>query len=140
MNLGDVEKLLSVNDVAALFEIEPRVVRRCARKGLIPGQYKILGKLGFDPDKLADWTPPEVGVFGARTPKRDDGRQRYHIFLTAEEEAKLSPHYELVDPRVAAKARRAARKAAKAEAGEGQKAGAPPSVAEAEDPFADFGL
>ncbi len=139
MDLSQLENLLTVKDVAEMFEVEPRIVRREARKKNIPGAYDVLGRYGFDPEKVTEWEPPEPGErrVGAR---RDDGRQRYRIYLNQEEFTKLqSQGFEMVDPREAAKARRAARKAKKASAAE---AGESEAVAAGdvsdEDPFADF--
>ena len=133
MDLSQVEQLLTVKQVAEKFGVEPRVVRRAVRKGTINGVVSILGRTGFVPEAVADWTPPEPGVFGARGPAREDGRRRYTAFLTEEEHTLLSATYEIVDPRIAAKARRAARKAAKLAAGEGE------TSAEVDaNPFADF--
>jgi len=130
IDFSKLEKLITVQDVAEMFEVRPGIVRREARKGNVPGAIKVLGKTGFDPDLVQTWTPPEGGE---RVSKREDGRRRYRIFLSEEELATLSPTYEIVDPRVAAKARRAAKKA-KAEAG-GE---VPAAAADAPDPFEDF--
>jgi len=136
--MANLSALLSVKQVAELFEVEPRVVRKEARKGKIPGQVQVLGKYyGFDPELVTNWKPPEAGTFGPRT-KRDDGRSWYRIALSPEEFTTLNAQYEVVDPRIAAKARRAARKAAKTEAGEGQDI-AQEATPEEGDPFADFG-
>lgn len=137
MEYAELEQLLTITEVAELFGTEPRIVRREARKDTIPGTIKVLGKFGFDPDKVKDWVPPEPGTrtVGA---KREDGRRRYRVYLSEEEATKLKAEgYELVDPREAAKQRRVARKAAKAAKVEGT------SETAAEtgegDPFADFG-
>jgi len=136
MSVEQLQALLTVKQVAEQFGVPARVVRKAAKAGEIPGHIEVLGKDGFDPDKVMSWTPPEPGtrVVGA---KRDDGRQCYHGYFNEEEVATLlAQGYEIIDPRVAAKERRAARKAAKAE-------GTPEDVgAEAEgddNPFADFG-
>lgn len=136
--MAEMSALLSVKQVADLFEVPARIVRKEARKGKIPGQVQVLGKYyGFDPELVTNWTPPVAGTFGPRT-KRDDGRSWYRIALSPEEFTTLDATYEIVDPRVAAKARRVARKAAKAEAGEGADV-AQEATAEEGDPFADFG-
>ena len=80
-------------------------------------------------------------MVGAR---REDGRQRFRIYLNQEEyEALKSQGFEIVDPREAAKKRRAERKAKKAASGEaGVSEEAPQAevtLDEADDPFADFG-
>lgn len=136
--MAAAETLLTVKQVAEMFEVEPRIVRREAKKDNIPGTYKLLGKVGFDPELVTDWSPPEVGVFGARGPKREDGRQRYTIYLNKEEKAKLSEHYEVSDPREAAKARRAARKVAKAGVTSSGDIAEPSE--DADNPFAEFNL
>ena len=131
IDFTQLEKLITVKDVAELFEVEPRIVRRESRKGAIPGQIKVLGKMGFDPDVVTSWVPPEGGE---RISKREDGRRRYRIFLSEEEYALLSATYEVVDPRVAAKARRAERKAKAAAGGAATAA----EVTDEEDPFGGF--
>lgn len=115
MSIADLKALLTVAQVADMFEVASRVVRKAAKAGTIPGAVEVLGKVGFDPDLVANWTPPEPGtrVVGA---KREDGRWRYRIYLSPEEAAKLlAEGYDVSDPRVAAKARRKAKAAAKAE-------------------------
>lgn len=136
IDYSELEKLVTVKDVAEMFEIPDRIVRREVRKEPcpIPGAHKILGKWGFDPDLIGDWTPPDVGE-GAAVTRREDGRRRYRIFLSESEHAILVGDYEIIDPRVAAKARRAAKKA--------KAAGEPPAEGAAEaatekDPFEDF--
>lgn len=136
--MAELSALLSVKQVAELKDVPARIVRKEARKGKIPGQVQVLGKYyGFDPELVESWTPPEAGTFGPRT-KREDGRSWYRIALSPEEFATLDASYEIVDPRVAAKARRAARKAARAEAGEGTDVAQEEGESEG-DPFADFG-
>lgn len=135
MDMEKLGSLLTVQQVAEMYEVPVRVVRKAAKNGTIPGSLKVLGKQGFDPDLVTEWTPPEAGtrVVGTR---REDGRQRYRIYLSPEEAAKLvAEGYELSDPREAAKARRAARKVAKAEG----KAASQVEPETTEDPFADFG-
>lgn len=142
MNMVDLEKLISVAEVAEHFGVRPGIVRRAAKKEEIPGAIKVVGKYGFDPVEMLKWVPPEPGTrrVGA---KRADGRQRYNIWLTLEEEAGLAPKYEIVDPRERAKARRAAKKAAAAEGGATAEstdvADADVKVPEGGDPFATFG-
>lgn len=140
MDVQKLEALLSVQQVADMFEVPARVVRKSAKNGTLPGTVKVLGKFGFDPEVVTGWEPPEAGEFGAPHAKREDGRQRYRIYLTPEEAAKLlAEGYEVSDPREAAKARRAARRAQKAAAGtEVSEAGAEKAEDE-DDPFADFG-
>lgn len=126
-----LQSLLTVSEVAAMFDVPARVVRKAAKASppTIPGMIKALGKYGFDPDLVAAWEVPAAGerVVGAR---REDGRQRYRIYLTPEEAAKLlTEGYEVTDPRKAAAERRAAKKTT---------AGEVESPLE-EDPFADFG-
>lgn len=111
MSVEQLQSLLTVKQVAEMHEVPARVVRKAVKDGTIPGHVEVLGKSGFEPDKVTSWVAPEPGtrVVGA---KRADGRQRYRIYLTKEEAAKLlSEGYELSDPREAAKARKAARKA-----------------------------
>jgi len=133
MDLSNLSELLSVQQVAEMFDVPARVVRKAAKNGTIPGAVSVLGKTGFDPNSVTEWEPPEAGTrtVGA---SREDGRQRYRIYLTPAEASKLGAEgYELSDPREAAKARRAAKKADKGEA---------PAVEETgtvEDPFAAFG-
>lgn len=124
--------LLTVKEVAEMHDVPDRVVRKAVKSGTIPGHVQVLGKSGFEPEKVAKWVAPEPGtrVVGA---KRADGRQRYRIYLTQDEAAKLlAEGYEVTDPREAAKARRAARKATKDEAPEAKSG-------ESDDLFADFG-
>lgn len=133
MSVEQLQALITVGQVAELFEVPARVVRAAARKDEIPGLVKVLGKFGFDPEAVTGWIPPEAGTrrVGVR---REDGRKRYRIYLTNEELELLAATYEIADPSVAAKERRAARRAAKAEAKEN---GAPETASD--DPFADFG-
>lgn len=136
MNYAELEKLLTVAQVAEMHDVPSRIVRREAKNGTIPGAHFVLKKWGFDPELVKDWKAPEPGIFGARASKRDDGRTRYQIYLTKEESVTLlSQGFEITDPRVAAKERRAARKAAKAagEAGEAVEV-----TVDDGDPFADF--
>ena len=135
ISIEKLQTLLTVKEVAEMFDVPARVVRKAAKDDTIPGKIEALGKYGFDPDLIVNWTPPEPGtrVVGAR---REDGRQRYRIYATPDEKAKLlAEGYEISDPREAAKARRAQRKAAGSET--------EPEVEEAassgDDLFADFG-
>jgi len=138
MDYGKLEELLTVSQVAEMHDVPARIVRKAARRGTIPGQIKVLGKYGFDPELSQTWTPPEPGEFGTRKAKREDGRQRYRIYLTVEEATTLQGQgFEVTDPRDEAKVRRAARKAA-AVKGETQ-AQAQAQTQEGDDPFADFG-
>ena len=137
ISIAKLQSLLTVKEVAEMFDVPARVVRKAAKASppTIPGMIEALGKYGFDPDLVASWTPPEPGVrvVGAR---RDDGRQRYRVYLNPDELAKLlSDGYEVTDPREASKARRAARAAAKA--GE---VDATEASAGDEDLFSDFGV
>ena len=134
ISMEKLEALLSVAQVADLFEVPRRIVRAAARKGEIPGAISVLGRIGFDPDQVTSWTPPEGGE---RAAKREDGRRKYNAWLTPEEkDALVAQGFELVDPRVASKARREARKAAKAEAAGSDAKAETPSEG---DPFNDFG-
>lgn len=145
-----LSKLLTVKEVASMFEVRQGIVRKAARDGTIPGAISVLGKTGFDPEAVLEWTPPEPGTrrVGA---SREDGKRRFRIYLSDTEPnnelAKLlAEGYEITDPRVASRERRAARKAAKAnEAGlspEDVSAGVAEAleVAASEDPFAEFGV
>jgi hypothetical protein len=134
MSKEELQALLTVKEVAEMHDVPARVVRKAVKNGTIPGAVEVLGRTGFDPDLVANWTPPEPGtrVVGAR---REDGRRRYRIYLTPDEAAKLLVEgYEVSDPREAAKARRAAKKE-----GQGAEAqGGEEAPAENEDLFADF--
>lgn len=135
MTVEQMTALLTVKQVAVMHEVPDRVVRKAVKNGTIPGHVEVLGKSGFEPEKVAKWVPPEPGtrVVGA---KRADGRQRYRIYLTSDEAAKLlAEGYEVTDPREAAKARKAAKREAAAEAGEPAEA----ETGESDDLFADFG-
>ena len=132
ITIEKLNSLLTISEVATLHEVPARVVRKAAKANQVPGQIAVLGKFGFDPELVIAWVPPEPGtrVVGARRP---DGRRRYRIYCNPEEAAKLlAEGFELTDPRVAAKARREARKAQ-----EGSEVEAP-ADAEGGDPFADF--
>jgi len=138
MDITKLESLLTVAQVAELFDVPTRVVRKAAKNGTLPGTIKVLGKHGFDPELVESWEPPEPGTFGVRASAREDGRRRYRIYLTAEEAATLlSQGFEVTDPREAARARRAAKKAGEASSGA---AGATEVASEEKDPFADFGV
>lgn len=137
MTVADLQALLSVKQVAEMFDVPARVVRKAAKASppTIPGVVEVLGKCGFDPDKVSSWTPPEPGtrVVGA---SRDDGRQRYRIYLTPGEAAKLlAEGHEISDPRQAAKERRAAKKVAQ---GDGSDVPQPDVESTDDNPFADF--
>ena len=135
MTIAQLKALLTVKQVAEMFDVPDRTVRKAAKAGTIPGHVEVLGKDGFDPDLVSSWAPPEPGTRVVAA-KRPDGRQRYRIYLSAEEAAKLlAEGYEVTDPRVASKARRAARAAAK---GEGSETEAK-SPEGSDDLFADFG-
>jgi len=133
--MEQLQALLTVKQVAEMFDVPARIVRKAAKNKTIPGAIEVLGKVGFDPDVVTNWTPPELGTrtVGAR---REDGRQRYSVYLTPDEAAKLlSEGYEISDPREAAKARRAKKAAAKAEGSEASQE----VEASDDDPFAGFG-
>ncbi len=135
-SMEELAKLLTMSQVAELKNVPVGVVRRAARSEAgIPGKVEVLGRFGFDPVLVATWEPPA----GSARTVREDGRKKYWVFANTEEHADLVElGYEVVDPSIAAKARRTARKAAKA-----AKVGAVPTEAEgteteSEDPFADF--
>ena len=133
ITIEKLNSLLTIAEVAALHEVPARVVRKEAKAGNIPGQISVLGKFGFDPELVVNWEPPEPGTRTVAA-SRPDGRQRYRIYCNKEEAAKLlAEGFELTDPRVAAKARREARKAKEA----GSETEATTEV-EGADPFADF--
>lgn len=136
MTVADLQALLTIKEVAEMHDVPARVVRKAVKSGTIPGALEVLGKTGFDPELVANWTPPEPGtrVVGA---KRPDGRQRFRIYLTSDEATKLlAEGYEVSDPRQAAKERRAAKKAAQGAEGSDEPQ---PDMESEEDPFADFG-
>lgn len=137
IDFEQLEKLLTVGQVAEMMDVEPRIVRREARKDKIPGCTKILGKYGFDPELVEDWEPPEPGTRRGRS-TREDGRKRYKIYLSDDELAALKEQgFEIVNPRIAARERRARRKA-KAETASPSTGEAEAPAAEPSDPFADF--
>jgi len=130
-SLERLARLLSASQLAEQKNVRVNVVRKAAREGTIPGAVEILGRIGFDPDLVAGWTPPE----GSQRQVREDGRRKYWVWCTDAEFAEVVElGYEGEDPRLAAKARRAARKAKK---------DASTDVAEDTDtegdPFEDFG-
>ncbi len=137
-----LEKLLTVGEVAKLFEVRQGIVRRCAKKKEVPGAVFVLGRYGFDPDDVMKWTPPDPGtrIVGVR---RSDGRQRFSIWLDkTEHEACEAAGYEMSDPRKKAAERKAARTAAAEASAEGTATpdgAADAAVAVSENnPFADF--
>jgi hypothetical protein len=66
-------------------EISQDRLRGLARAGKVPGAGKVVGKIAFVKEALADWTPPEsVGVS-----RRDDGRRPYKLYLLPEEKAQI---------------------------------------------------
>ena len=126
-----LDRLLTVAELATLKNTTAGVVRREAKKGNIPGLYMPWKKMGFDSEAVADWTPPT----GSARILREDGRRKFTAWLNDEEVTTLSElGIEVVDPRIAAKARRDARKAAAA-------ADTAPAEAEgpADDLFGNFG-
>ena len=130
-----LDRLLTVKQFAELKNTTPGVIRREAKKDSIPGMYRPWKTLGFDPLESADWEAPS----GSARIVREDGRQKYMAWLNDEEKVTLGElGIEVIDQRIAAKARRDARKAAAV--------GAPTVVAvageapeAADDLFADFG-
>ncbi len=129
-----LDRLLTVSELAALKNTTPGVVRREAKKNNIPGMHRPWKTLGFDSEMVADWVAPA----GSARIVRPDGRRKYTAWLNEEEVVTLGElGIEVVDPRIAAKTRRDARKAAKAEA-EGTATAEAPSEG-AEDLFKDFG-
>ena len=134
MTVEKLQSLLTVTQVAEMHDVLARVVRKAAKADEVPGQMSVLGKYGFDPELVATWVPPEPGTRAVGV-RRADGRQRYRIYLTEEEAAKLlAEGYQVTDPRVAAKARRAAKAAVKAGEVTDQ------SPTDSDDPFKDFGV
>ena len=131
---SQLAKLITVNQVAEIHGVLPRVVRKAARAGEIPGTHSVLGKFGFDPEAVLGWEPPEGGGERAgRKAAREDGRRRYRIYLDEGEVTALRGRgFEIVDPRVAARERRQARKAGLSDVGEKADEASSP------DPFADF--
>jgi len=132
-SMEELAKLLTYRQVAELKNCPVSVVRRAARKNEIPGEVEVLGRTGFDPDLVMAWTPKE----GTPRTVREDGRRKYWVWANEAEVSEMTElGYEVVDPRVAARARREARKAKKAASGSDAETKA---VSEPEDPFADFG-
>lgn len=126
--------LLTASQVAELKECTPATVRREHKKGNIPGAIEALGRVGFDPDAIDSWTPPEGGTRVAVA--RDDGRRKYWIWLNDSEAAAVKTQgYELEDPREVRKARRAARKASGGSKPEAVETAEEPA---GEDLFANF--
>lgn len=137
-----LNKLLTTTEVAEMFDTSPRIVRREAKKGNIPGFYEVLGQFGFDPEEVEDWEP-DLSTSTYTRSSRTDGRLRWKIWLTKEEEEALEAEgYEIENPRKIARQRRAARKA-REEGEEGNVEEAeievPEEEAEENDPFAGFG-
>lgn len=95
--------------------IDYKRARRMARKGQFPGTQKLLadanGKGGIwavDAD-----APAPTFTTTTRGTTREDGRQRYTIYLTPNEYVDIGQYgYEIGNPREAARERRLARKAA----------------------------
>jgi len=133
--LEQLSSLLSVKEVAEMFEVSASVVRRAVKTGTIPGVVSALGRTGFDAEAVEAWVVPATT---ARTrSSRDDGRRYFQIALSDEERASLAEQgFDITDKREESRARRAARKLAAAAA-----AGEPTSEAESsdeEDPFDQF--
>ena len=138
-DMATLSRLIGVKAVAEMKDVPTRVVRKEAKAGNIDGAIQVLGKWGFDPEKIGTWNPPEAGTRVATT-TREDGRRSHRIFLTDEERTNLSAQgFEIIDPRIAAKARRDARKAAKAAKAAAGPAAEADIATEAADPFATFG-
>ena len=131
--LEQLSSLLSVKEVAEMFEVSASVVRRAVKAGTIPGVVSALGRTGFDADAVEAWVVPATT---ARTrSKRDDGRNYYQIALNDEERASLTEQgFEITDKREEARARRAARKLAAAAAAGDDTA----ESSDEEDPFDQF--
>lgn len=66
-------------------EISADRLRGLARSGKVPGAGKVVGKIAFVKEALANWVPPEsVGIS-----RRDDNRRPYKVYLLDEEKAKI---------------------------------------------------
>jgi len=130
-----LDRLLTVKQFAELKNTTAGVIRREAKKENIPGMYRPWKTMGFDPIESAGWVAPD----GAQKIVREDGRRKFTAWLNEEEVMTLTElGIEVEDPRVAAKARRDARKAAASSAPTvvavtGETSGA------AEDLFSEFG-
>ncbi len=136
LDLAKLETFLSVKQVADQFGVAARIVRKEAKAGKVPGAHEIIGRWGFDPEQVTAWEPPEGGT---RISRREDGRQRYTVYLSEEELANLKailPEDAVKDPRAA----RAARKAMKAAEEGGDGTTEETETPEGESPFGDFGL
>lgn len=106
--LGE-SKLVALKDYCAVHDIDYRRARRAARKDKFPGAFQALGRWAIDKD-VAVPTLPERGTFGR--PARADGRRPFKVYLTAEEATTLTANgFEMTDPRVARKERKAAKAA-----------------------------
>lgn len=133
-----LESLLTTTEVAEMFDTEPRIVRREAKKGNIPGHVEIMGQHGFLPDEVEEWEVPE-STGGSRGSVREDNRLRWKIWLTKEEEEALEAEgYEIENPRAKARARRARRRAAEKAQEEEVEATSELEADDSDDPFADF--
>jgi len=133
-----LSRLVTATELAEIVGCRPATVRKAAKRGEIPGTFVVVRKTLFDREVAGKWTPPEGG---RRVSQREDGRRRYQIYLTDEEAATLMKGgYEVIDPRVAAKARREKRKAEKAKGKERTAKGSIAPEGSEEDPFDSFGL
>jgi len=135
--LEELGSLLSVKEVAEMFEVTPSIVRRAVKAGTIPGVVEALGRTGFDADLVEAWVvPPST----SRTrSQRDDGRKYYQVALSDDERATLTEQgFDITDKREEARARRAARKLAAAAAGAGATATVETEETDEEDLFAEF--
>ena len=135
--LEQLGSLLSVKEVAEMFEVTPNIVRRAVKAGTIPGVVEALGRTGFDAELVEAWVVPEST---SRTrAQRDDGRRYYQVALNAEEHTALTGQgFDITDKREEARARRAARKLTAAAAGAGATATVETDEEAEEDLFAEF--
>jgi len=114
LNQEEMAQLLTIAQFAKLVGASSSTVRKEGKKGNIPGCYHVMGTIGFNPEEAKSWTPPSGSTVRI---SREDGRLLYSIALLPNTEfvTLTEAGYEIIDPRVAAAAKRELRKAARAE-------------------------
>ena len=106
----DITEVMRVSDWATMNQVDPKKAQRFARQGKLSGSFqtKISGKTWL----IQKAAPVPLGLSAPSGSRRADGRQKFVVFLNADEREWIEqslPTDAFSDPR----AIRAARKAAK---------------------------
>ena len=108
----DLHNLVTLKEWCAANGTDYKRARRLAKRGKFPNAVMALGRYAIPADAPV-YEMPDAKRGGFRV--RDDGRSRYNVYMTTDEHdgfVAAFPECDVVDPRVARKERRDARKAA----------------------------